>query len=128
MANKKIYELEYQVNASPKLLYNYLSTISGLSEWFADDINSRGDEMEFIWDDDTRATAHIISKKQGAFIRFKWEDDIDNDAFFEMKIQIDELTKDVSLIITDFAEENEMEDAVQLWNAQISKLLQVLGS
>lgn len=45
-----------------------------------------------------------------------------------MKIQIDELTKDVSLIITDFAEENEMEDAVQLWNAQISKLLQVLGS
>ncbi|NUM50927.1 MAG: SRPBCC domain-containing protein [Flavobacteriales bacterium] len=128
MANKKIYELEYQVNASPKLLYNYLSTISGLSEWFADDINSRGDEMEFIWDDDTRATAHIIAKKQGAFIRFKWEGDIDSDAFFEMKIQIDELTKDVSLIITDFAEENEMEDAVQLWNAQISKLLQVLGS
>lgn len=128
MANKKIYELEYQVNASPKLLYNYLSTISGLSEWFADDINSRGDEMEFIWDDDTRATAIVISKKQGVFIRFKWEEEIDSDTYFEMKIQIDELTKDVSLIITDFAEENEMEDAVQLWNAQISKLLQVLGS
>lgn len=127
MANKNIYELEYQANASPKLLYNYLSTPSGLSEWFADDINSRGDIMEFIWDD-SNASAQIISKKPNSFIRFKWEDDVDNDYYFEMKIQTDELTKDVSLIIIDFAEEDEMDDAKQLWDAQIAKLLQVLGS
>lgn len=36
------YEIEFPINSSPQLLYQYISTPSGLSEWFADDVNSRG--------------------------------------------------------------------------------------
>jgi uncharacterized protein YndB with AHSA1/START domain len=28
------------INSSPQLLYQYISTPSGLSEWFADNVNS----------------------------------------------------------------------------------------
>ncbi len=127
MAEKKMFILEYPIKASPKLLYNFLSSPSGLTEWFADDVNTHGDTLEFIWDD-SQNTARIVSQKVNSFIRFQWEENLGEEVYFELKIQIDELTKDVSLIVTDFAEEDELEDAKQLWDAQIAKLLLKLGS
>jgi hypothetical protein len=41
--------------------------------------------------------------------------------FFELHILVDELTKDVSLMVVDFAE-NEVDEATQLWENQISDL------
>ena len=51
MSSKTFFSLEFDFHASPQLLYQYLSTPSGLSEWFADNVNSRGEHFEFIWDD-----------------------------------------------------------------------------
>ena len=31
------------------LLFQYLSTPSGLSEWFSDDVNYRGEKYTFFW-------------------------------------------------------------------------------
>ncbi len=41
--------------------------------------------------------------------------------YFEIRIQVDEITKDVSLMVTDFAEEDEIEEAKMLWDNQISR-------
>lgn len=60
-------------------------------------------------------------------MRFAWEE-ADDDSFFEMKIIVDEITKDVSLFITDFAEEDEIDESKMLWTNQVSDLKQVLGS
>ena len=51
MSAKVKFEIEFPIQASPQLLYNYISTQSGLSEWFADNVNSRGELFTFIWDD-----------------------------------------------------------------------------
>jgi len=48
MEVKVKYELEFPIHASPSLLYQYISTPSGLSEWFADNVNSRGEIFTFI--------------------------------------------------------------------------------
>ena len=48
--------------------------------------------------------------------------------YFEMRIQVDEITKDVSLIVSDFADEDELEESKMFWENQISNLKQVLGS
>ena len=48
MTNKKLFSLEFNFHCSPQLLFQYLSTPSGLSEWFADDVNSRGEDFTFI--------------------------------------------------------------------------------
>jgi len=110
MTEKLKYELEFPVHASPQLLYNYLSTPSGLSEWFADNVNSRGEIFKFIWDG-TEEQAKLITKKSGERIKFKWLVDEDDPYYFEIKIQVDEITKDVSIIVIDFAEEDEVEEA-----------------
>lgn len=126
---KTQFELEFVIQASPQLLYQYLFTPSGLSEWFADNVNSRTDKYQFFWDD-SEEEALLVKKKSNEFVRFRWLNDEDDqdDYFFEMRIQVDEITKDVSLIITDFCDEDEEEDAKLLWDNQISDLKQVLGS
>lgn len=129
MEVKVKYELEFPIHASPSLLFQYISTPSGLSEWFADNVNSRGELFTFFWDD-SEEKAKLISKRSGERVKFRWldEDDEESDYFFELKIQEDEITKDVSILVTDFAEEDEMDESKLLWENQISDLKHVLGS
>ena len=61
---KKKYQVEFSIKSSPSLLYNYISNPSGLSEWFADNVNSRGEFYTFIWDD-SEENAKLTSKKAG---------------------------------------------------------------
>ena len=130
MDEKIKFEMEFPIHASPQLLFQYLSTPSGLSEWFADNVNSRGELFTFIWDD-SEEQAKMLTKKSAERIKFKWlnnDDEHDNAIFFELRIQVDEITKDVSLMVTDFAEEDEVEEAKMLWENQIADLKHVLGS
>ena len=129
MSVKVKYELEFPIQSSPQLLYQYISTPSGLSEWFADNVNSRGEYFTFIWND-SEEKARLASKKSGERIKFKWMDDTDSetDYFFELKIMEDEITKDVSLVVTDFAFEDELKESRLLWENQVSDLKQVIGS
>ena len=126
MGDKVKFEIEFVIQSSPQLLYPYLSTPSGLSEWFADNVNSRGEMFSFIWDD-SEEVAKLVKRKSDEFVKFSWEEDEGN-YYFEMKIIVDEITKDVSLFITDFAYEDEVEEAKMLWANQVSNLKQVLGS
>lgn len=129
MEEKIKFEMEFPIQASPSLLFQYISTPSGLSEWFADNVNSRGELFTFMWDG-SEEQAKMLSKKSGERIRFRWLNDDEEGApyYFEIKIQVDEITKDVSLMVTDFAEEDEVDEAKMLWENQISDLKQVLGS
>ncbi|MEP1487584.1 MAG: START-like domain-containing protein [Algibacter sp.] len=128
MDDKVKFEIEFPIQASPQLLYQYISTPSGLSEWFSDNVNSRGELFTFIWDD-SEEEAKLLSKKNGERVKFRWtEDEEDTSSYFEIRIQVDDITKDVSLMITDFAEEDEVDESKMLWENQISSLKQVLGS
>jgi uncharacterized protein YndB with AHSA1/START domain len=122
------FELEIPIHASPNMLYQYISSPSNLQEWFADKVNSRGKIYSFTWEG-VEEEAKLITKKTGEIIRFKWLESEDDDSFFEIKIQVDALTKDVSLIVTDFAEdEDEVDEAKQLWENQIDELRQTIGA
>ena len=127
MSEKVEYKMEFVVRASPKMLFKFLSTPSGLSEWFADNVNSRGKSYSFFWDD-SEEVAILVGKKADKFIRFKWVEDEQEETYFEFKLEIDELTNDLSLIITDFAEEDEVEESQLLWDSQINSLLHAIGS
>ncbi|MBE99939.1 MULTISPECIES: START-like domain-containing protein [Flavobacterium] len=129
MDEKVKYELEFPITSSPQLLYQYISTPSGLSEWFADNVNSRGEYFTFIWDD-SEERARMASKKSGERVKFRWVDENNKDSeyFFELRILVDEITKDVSLMVVDFAEQNDIQEAKQLWENQVADLKHVLGS
>ena len=128
MSDRIKFEMEFQIKVSQKLLFQYISTPSGLSEWFADNVNSRGEIFIFIWDD-SEESAKLIRKNNNEKIQFQWLDDESTDFYFELRIQFDEITKDVSLIVTDFADdEEEVEESKLLWTNQIADLKKVLGS
>ena len=119
-------ELEFTINASPKVLYYRLSTPGGLSEWFADDVNLIGSIFTFIWDGNEQK-AELLSKKEGKSIRFRWLED-DEEAYFEFRISQDDLTGDVALVITDCIDQDETEDQTELWQKQVDVLKRNLGS
>ena len=121
------FQLEYPIHSSINILYKRLSNPSGLSEWFADDVHIRNDIYTFYWDGSEQA-ARLVNKKENEFVRFHWIDS-EEESYFEFAIQVDDLTNDVSLIITDFAEdEQEKEGNALLWNTQVENLKHALGS
>jgi len=129
MSQKVRYEIEFPINSSPQLLYQYISAPSGLQEWFADKVNSRGEFFTFEWDH-VEENARLAAKKTGEKVKFKWVDDNKNDLeyYFELRILEDEITKDVSLMVVDFALEDELNQSKQLWENQVSDLKHIIGA
>ena len=88
MIKKKEFVIEYDFQSSPQLLFQYLSTASGLSEWFSDDVNYRGEKYTFFWGD-SEEYARVLSKKINEKIRFQWingEDD-EEDYFLNLRFK-----------------------------------------
>ncbi len=129
MSKKTKIEMEFPIHASPSMIYQYLTTPSGLSGWFADDVNSRGKNYTFIWDG-VEEKAKLAAKKDNEKVKYKWLDDDGNETgtYIEFKILVDELTKDVSLLVTDFCDEDEEEETRLLWENQISDLKHIIGA
>ena len=128
MSHLTKYTLEFPINSSVNILYKRLSTPSGLAEWFADDVVINDKIFTFFWED-SKQEAKLLKLKINQFIRFKWEGNDTKEDYFEFLIQIDEMTSDISLMITDFAEdEQDQEEQTELWNKQISALKSAIGS
>ncbi len=121
------YELEYTLNCSPKVLFSRLSTPEGLAEWFADNVTVDGDLFTFSWGK-SETQARLSALKENKFVRFEWLDIRDEESnYFEFRINIEELSGSLALIIIDFADPEEKEDAVYLWDTQITDLKRALG-
>ena len=121
------FKIEYQLKtASLNVLWNSISTPLGLSEWFADGVTVNDSEFTFCWEKNEQ-TAFLVQTKPNVSVRFQWEEDLDTEFYFELKIVVLEVTGELALIITDFAEENEKEDLTLLWNKQIEVLRRKTG-
>ena len=129
MSSKKNYSLEFNFHCSPTVTISIFINPSGLSEWFADDVNSRGEDFTFIWED-SEEYAKLLSKKNNESVKFMWvNDDEDYEKYyFEFLITVDEITKDVSLTVTDFSDDEELEESKMLWTNLVGDLKQVLGA
>ncbi len=126
--HKERIELEYILKTSPGILFVRLSTPSGLSEWFADDVLVKGEELTFIWEGSEEKRAEQTLLKENKMVRYTWLDEEMEDAWFEFHINVDELTGDVALVVIDHVDTDEVEDASELWNQQIEDLKHGLGS
>src|SRR5205085_492754 len=80
LSNKKQFKIEFELKASPRMLYNYLSTPSGLGAWFANDVNIRDGVFTFFWNGSS-ARAHIIVNRENQLVCFQWLDETDNSYF-----------------------------------------------
>lgn len=130
MSDKIKFQLEFLLKTSTKVLDNMIMTPSGLSEWFADDVNINDDIYTFFWDG-SEEEARLISKNNGVKARWRWLEieDEEDDAFFEINYKKDPMTKSVVLTVTDFADdEEEVEESKLLWTKQINNLKRTIGA
>ncbi|HVN57785.1 MAG TPA: START-like domain-containing protein [Bacteroidales bacterium] len=123
------YELEYPVKSSPKVIFPRLSTPEGLEEWFADSVTAEGDLFSFSWEKSV-TKAKLSAIKENRLVRFEWADreGEEDSNYFEFRINTDELTGDIAIVITDFAEPDEKEDSIYLWDTQVTELKRILGT
>jgi uncharacterized protein YndB with AHSA1/START domain len=122
---KKI-ELEYQIRSSASVLFSRLSTASGLAEWFADNVLVEGSKYTFKWGK-TSQSAELLAIRPLESVKFKWLEN-DEPSEFEFCIVMGEIIEDLSLIVTDHVEEDDMEDVSKLWDASINRLRKAIGS
>jgi hypothetical protein len=126
MSKRVPYTVEYTVRSSPGILYEFLSTASGLQEWFADIVKQRDGVYSFSWNG-TEEKATLVDKNQDEFVRFHWQG-TPQDEYFEFRIRRSEVTSETVLLVTDFAEKNEVADQTQLWDSQLKDLFHRIGS
>lgn len=125
MARKQVI-MEFPIKASPALLFNYISTPSGLSQWFCNDVDIRNSTYKFKWDGE-ETSAELLKKVNNKSMKFKWMN-TQKDEFLEFDINVDELTDDVALVITDYAEEGDEKNTIQLWESQVHDLKSCIGA
>lgn len=125
--NKKVkFTLEYMIRSTPLALYNFLTTATGLSQWFAEEVDNEENIFYFTWGKQTDI-AELISTEDDDFIRFRW-DYQDEDEYFEFRIEKGDITEDTVLYITDIVDESDVESQKQLWDAQIKSLSKRIGA
>ena len=121
MITKEKLTLEYLFDArSSRILWNSISTPIGLQEWFADQVELDNDDFLFTWDG-VMQRAEVVQMRSRSSIRFRWKDE-SKDHYFEFTIASNELTNQLSLVVSDFAERGELDDLKRLWDSQIDLL------
>lgn len=125
MSKKIKYTVEYPVRCSPAILYEFLSSSSGLQEWFADKVEDSDGVFSFSWSGSSEE-AEVIEKEENKFIRFHWVDS-PKDEYFEFSIEKSEVTNQTILVIHDYAEKKDIKDQSQLWQTQVKELFHRLG-
>lgn len=126
MDAKQKFQVEFPVHSSPKILFKYLSTASGLQEWFAEHVLVEDNHFIFQWEG-SEQKAKMVHKREGQMIKFKWLDDPD-EAYIEFEILTDELTNDTALLVTDFSLPDDIEESKRLWDSQVHNLKHIIGS
>jgi len=125
--NKSKFIGEYSINASRKMLFPYISTASGLSQWFADDVNITEDKVyTMLWDGEVNK-ARIVSIKVNQHIKFEFEGEDDDDLnSIEIRLEMNELTQEVYIKITDYSDLDDQEVS-DLWEGLIHDLKEIVG-
>jgi len=126
MSKKIQYTVEYPVRCSPAILYEFLSTSSGLQEWFADKVEDSDGVFSFSWSGSAEE-AEVLEKEENKSIKFHWVGS-PKEEYFEFSIEKSEVTNLTILIINDFAEKKDIKDQSQLWETQVKELFHRLGN
>lgn len=118
---------EYEMRASKKMLYPFISSASGLSQWFADDVNVNNEDktFTFIWDGDENQ-AKMVSNRINHHVKFDFVGDDDDPNFVEFVLDINELTNTTFIRVTDYSD-MEVEEAQELWDSLIHNLKEIVG-
>ncbi len=125
--------VEYPLNTkSPNIVWGMISTPEGMQKWLADIVVADGEDMIFTWghpwtDRDTKIS-HILECNKYSHIRMRWDyQEEDPQAFWEIRLEQSELTGHLNMLITDYADDADIEDLRGIWDDNLDRLHRVSG-
>ncbi|MPR36398.1 START-like domain-containing protein [Salmonirosea aquatica] len=128
---KHKFTTEFELRSSPKVLFPYISTASGLEQWFAEKVTIMPDHrFDFQWDGSShfaRQTSHRLNKA----VRYEFEDDGESSEdtnYVEMKLEVSDLTQATYLRIIDYSQTMDEDELSSLWNGLMDSLKEIVGS
>lgn len=131
MVNKRLFTADFEVHASVKMLYPYVQTAGGLSEWFADNVTISPEKVfTFTWDHETHK-AKMISSRPNHSCKFEFLPESDEDkrdpSWFELRIEINELTQTTFIKVFDYSDFEDLDELQDLWEGLVDNLRKVVG-
>ena len=129
---KQRFIADFEINASVKMLYPYIFSASGLSQWFADDvkIDNEDKSYNFIWDNDNHK-AKMVAHRLNHYVKFEFLSDVDGDdedpSYVELRLEQNELTQTVFLHIVDYSDFDDLEELKDLWHSLVDALKATVG-
>ena len=128
---KKLFTADFEVHASVKMLYPYIQTAGGLSEWFADNVNINPEKIfTFMWDNEAHK-AVMSAHRTNHFCKFEYLPETDEDkkdpSYFELRLEINELTQTTFIRVFDYSDFDDMDELHDLWESLIDRLRKVVG-
>ncbi len=118
--------LEFLFRASPAILYKFFTTPDCLIRWFCDEVDIQGNTFTFFWSGYDEV-AELVESTENERLKFQWENADNDEEFLEFRISTSPVTGETILEITDFCDEDEVEDQRQLWENQIHQLQKETG-
>ena len=119
------FTMEFIFRASPTILYKFLTTPSCLIRWFCDGVDIEEEQYTFTWDG-SEEQAEVLEDIEDELLKFRWLEE-DEDEYLEFNISTSPVTGETILLITDFADSDEVDDQRQLWERQMAVLRQETG-
>jgi len=127
MSCLKKFTKEYPIKSSIKILYEFISTPESLGEWFAEEVTIKNGIITFKWYE-SEIKARLLSKRENEWVRYQWLDEHEHPLqYLEIRINIEPISNDVALIITDFCKPEEVDDQISLWDISVSNLIKRIG-
>lgn len=120
------FELEYIFRASPAIIYKFLTTPACLVRWFCDEVDINGDIYSFGWSGAIE-DAEMIDDIEEERIRFRWVDADDEEEYLEFRMYKSDVTNETILEITDFCDDDEVQETKDLWSSQILEMRKECG-
>ncbi len=128
--DKSVFQAEFEINASRKMLYPYIFSASGLSQWVADDVTVNEDKVyNFIWDNEDHK-AKMVTHRVNSSVKFEYlpeDGDEDDPASFELKLEVNELTQTVFVHVTEYTDFDDEEEWYDLWDGMVNSLKEIVG-
>jgi uncharacterized protein YndB with AHSA1/START domain len=129
--NKFKFSTEFELRASPKVLFPYLSTASGLQQWFCEKaVNIDSHTLDLIWDQDHHL-AKVVSLRLNKSVKFDFVND-DEDSkdhnYLELRLETSDLTQSTYLKVIDYSENHDVNELQELWSEFVYNLKVIVGS
>lgn len=121
------FTLDFQIETTPKLLYTLISSPEGLTRWFAHTTLKEEDVYLFKWEGNEQP-ARLVQAKENEYVVFQWLQDYHKDLYLEMRIETEQVTSGVTLVISDYAEVADVDFSKRLWIAQVGQLQRIFNS